>query len=151
MSTFVVFVILIVILIIIVFLIDFLDRVPTGLKDIKTGYDYERYCAARLEEVGWRCTVTQAGDRGVDMIATKGGIRAAIQCNWKNAVGNKAVQEIVAGAMYVRADVAVVIASSRCTDSAIALARKTSVLLLTHDDIPSLQKKLASRLGKVIR
>ena len=120
------------------------DRMPTELTDVKSGYEYERYCAHKLEEAGWCCTVTQAsGDQGVDIIATRHGVKAAIQCKfYKGSVGNKAVQEVISGMIYAKADVAIVIINSYYTESAMELANAASVLLVTHDDIPQLHEQI---------
>lgn len=122
---------------------------PTELKDVHSGLDYEQYCAAKLEEHGWKARVTQAsGDQGVDIVAKYplGGFKslsAAIQCKYyANAVGNKAVQEVIAGRIYSKTDFAVVICSSWFTESAAELAQAANVVLISHDDIPKLSKRL---------
>ena len=118
---------------------------PSSLADVHTGVDYERYCAARLSDDGWHVRMTPAtGDQGVDLIATLGSLKVAIQCKFYNqSVGNKAVQEVVAGRIHVGANAAVVISNAGYTPGARALARSTGTLLLTHDDIPYLRKRLA--------
>jgi HJR/Mrr/RecB family endonuclease len=132
-------------LVIFAMLAAWFDPTPTKLEDVHDGYQYERYCAFKLEELGWSTTVTKAsGDQGVDIIARRAGVVVAIQCKfYTNSVGNKAVQEVVAGGIHIGANAAVVIASSRYTDSARELAQSTKVLLITHDDIPKLDKMLS--------
>jgi restriction system protein len=139
------FLIAVVVLVVIGAVFEWLNMPPTKLEDVHDGYQYERYCALKLEELGWSTTVTKAsGDQGVDIIARRAGIIVAIQCKfYTNAVGNKAVQEVVAGSIHVGANAAVVIASSRYTESARELADSTKVLLITHDDIPKLDKMLS--------
>jgi hypothetical protein len=46
-----------------------------------TPVEYERHCAAILEDAGWTCALTAAsGDQGVDILAEKDGLRVALQC-----------------------------------------------------------------------
>src|SRR5262245_33579438 len=55
----------------------------SGLREIDamTGIDFENYVAARLRAVGYRVALTKTtGDFGVDLIASKGRERIAIQC-----------------------------------------------------------------------
>ena len=63
---------------------------------------FESYCAQLLTENGWQATTTKAsGDQGIDVIATKDGIKAVFQCKKHSSpVGNKAVQEAIAGKAY---------------------------------------------------
>jgi restriction system protein len=121
-----------------------IDRPPSTLLQVRNGYEYERYCAARLEDAGWSCTVTRAsGDQGVDIVAKKNGMRAAIQCKfYTSAVGNKAVQEVIAGAIYSGSSFKIVISSSGFTSSAVDLARAATVYLISHDDIPKLDEMI---------
>lgn len=115
---------------------------PSSLSEVKNGYEYERYCAGRLEDEGWSCTVTQAsGDQGVDVIARKNRIKVAIQCKFykHSAVGNKAVQEVIAGAIYSGSSYKAVIAPSGYTSGAAELAKAANVLLIGPDDIPRLE------------
>ncbi len=64
-----------------------------------SGSEYEEHCAEILRTAGWETRSTpKSGDQGVDIIAERDGIRIAIQCkNYKQPVGNKAVQEVLAG------------------------------------------------------
>jgi restriction system protein len=53
----------------------------TGLDqiDVMTGVEFENYVAAVLRGVGYNVTLTKAtGDFGVDLIATKDGVRTAV-------------------------------------------------------------------------
>lgn len=106
------------------------------------GHDYEFWIAARLSQVGWSAEVTQgSGDQGVDIVASIEGLSVAIQCKrYSGSVGNKAVQEIMAGMTYYRMDHAVIISTGKYTKSAIDLARTANVHLLSHNDIPLLRE-----------
>lgn len=99
-----------------------------------TGYQYEYECAEYLKSKGFiNVEVTKAsGDQGVDVIAEKDGLKYAIQCkHYGNAVPNKAIQEIYAGAKFYGCDVAVVMTNSTFTKSAIELAKGIGVKLWT--------------------
>lgn len=106
-----------------------------------TPLQYEEYCALLLRDAGWQADTTPLQDQGVDVIATLRGTKVAIQCKmYANPVGNKAVQEVVAGKMHYRAHLAVVVSTAPYTRSARALASSTNVLLLHHDQLPMLER-----------
>ena len=97
-----------------------------------TGLEFERHCAKLLRKSGYtNVKVTKAsGDQGVDIIASLGGYKYAIQCKkYKNPVGNKAIQEVYAGMQYHNCDFAMVMTNSTFTKSAKALAESTGVEL----------------------
>ncbi len=99
--------------------------------------DFEHYCADILKANGWKAKVTQASsDQGIDIIAQYKDIQVAFQCKkYSNPVGNKAVQEIIAGKQYIRADIAAVISNARYTASAKQLADSTGVHLLHYSEL----------------
>ena len=101
------------------------------------GIEYEHFCADILRKSGWYSDVSKASnDQGVDIIAEKNGVRVAIQCKkYSNPVGNKAVQEVIAGKHHYGADEAVVVTNSSFTRSAKQLAQSTDVILLHHSDL----------------
>ena len=102
--------------------------------------DFESVCAEALEENGWKTQLTKAsGDQGVDVIASKPGKRVAIQCKlYSNTVGNKAVQEALAGKSFINADFACVVTNALFTRSAKELASTTGVLLLHFEQLGEL-------------
>ena len=106
--------------------------------------EYEHYCADLLREQGWEAKVTKAsGDQGVDIVATKGRLKIAVQCKlYAKPVGNKAVQEIQAGAVFVEADYGVVVAPKGFTRSAKELAKKTGVRLMHHSELSDIVQAL---------
>ena len=108
------------------------------------GYEFETWVAEGLERFGWQARVTQgSGDQGVDVIAERNGVSVGLQCKlYSNAVGNKAVQEIYAGAKHMGLDKAAVLTNAEFTRSAKELADSTGVLLLSPEDIPELNKRL---------
>jgi len=103
------------------------------------GHKYEHFVAAQLRNFGWSAHVTQgSGDQGVDIIARKGLFVMAVQCKrYASNVGNKAVQEVFAGASFIDADLAVVVTDSGYTQSARTLANKLGVKLAHHSQIGS--------------
>jgi restriction system protein len=107
--------------------------------------DFERYCAAVLRERKWDARVTPAGgDQGVDIVADKRGLRIVVQCKkYSKPVGNRAVQEIVAGIAHQDAQRGVVVATSGYTSSAIKLAASNEVLLLHHSELHRIDRLLS--------
>ena len=96
------------------------------------GLEFENLCAECLRKSGYRnVQVTKAsGDYGVDILASKGGHRYAIQCKYyKNPVGNSAIQEVVAGMHYYNCDKAMVMTNSTFTKNAKELANANNVKL----------------------
>ncbi|AWU98096.1 restriction endonuclease [Azospirillum ramasamyi] len=99
--------------------------------------DYERFCAALFERVGWTARLTRAsGDQGADILCEANGRRLVVQCKlYSSSVGNAAVQEVVAAREYEYADLATVVSNAAYTTAARELASATGVLLLHHDEI----------------
>lgn len=96
------------------------------------GHEFEYFCADLLRKDGFsEVSVTKgSGDQGVDILATKGGIRYAIQCkNYASALGNTPVQEVNAGKTFYNCHVGVVMTNSTFTAGAKTLAQATGVLL----------------------
>lgn len=96
------------------------------------GHDFEYFCADLLRKNGYSdVSVTKgSGDQGVDVLATKGGIKYAIQCkNYASALGNTPVQEVNAGKTFYNCHVGVVMTNSTFTPGAKTLAQATGVLL----------------------
>ena len=66
----------------------------------------------------------------MDILATKDGIKYAIQCKcYTGALSNKPIQEVNAGKMYYNCHVGVVMTNSTFTQGAQDLAKATNVLL----------------------
>ena len=107
--------------------------------------EFEHYCAAVLQEMKWKARVTRvSGDQGVDIVADKRGTRIVIQCKkYSKPVGNRAVQEIVAGIAHEDAHRGVVVTTSDYTPAAEALAASNDVLLLHHSDLRRIDRLLA--------
>ena len=103
-------------------------------------FDYEHYCSSIFRNNGWDSKATQgSSDQGVDVIAKKDDIKLVAQCKkFTKAVGNKAVQEIVAGIKYYQADIGIVIAPNGFTKSAEKLAEANKIKLIHHSQIKDL-------------
>ena len=79
------------------------------------------------------------------MIAQKDDIRVVLQCKLYSApVGNKAVQEIVAGKAHEQAHHGDVVTNNRYTSAAEELASTNGVLLLHYSDLVKLEALLSS-------
>lgn len=119
------------------------DRQSRGEKSLDvlrlSPSEYEQYCASELQAAGWDARVTAgAGDQGVDIVATRGGIRAVFQCKlYSGSLGNKPVQEVHTGRRFHDADVAAVVSNAEFTPGARAAATQTGVILLHHSELPT--------------
>lgn len=105
---------------------------PQGLPPTMTGHDFEHYCAELLRQNGYTGVhVTKAsGDNGVDIVATRDGIRHAIQTKYyASTVGNGAVQEVHAGRAMYQCNVGVVMTNSTFTQSAKNTAAHLGIVL----------------------
>lgn len=100
--------------------------------DHMEGHEFEHFCAELLRKNGYtNIEVTRgSGDQGVDVLASKEGIRYAIQCkNYATHLSNTPVQEVKAGCEFYKCHVGVVMTNSTFTPGAVALAEATKVLL----------------------
>jgi restriction system protein len=98
---------------------------------VRTGQEFELFCAAELERGGWRVTLTgQSRDQGADLVAERKGDRLVVQCKLLGRpVGNYAVQEVVAARSHQHANRALVASNQRFTASCIELAAANGVEL----------------------
>jgi restriction system protein len=96
-----------------------------------SGAQFEGFVAEIMRGLGYRATVLGgSGDQGVDVIATAGKERIAIQCkNYAKPVGNKPVQEVYAGSRYHGCNSEWVVAPTGFTKGAVELARRLGVTL----------------------
>lgn len=113
------------------------------------GRAFEQSCGARLGEVGFDVEFTSvSGDFGCDILATKDGLRYAVQCKARDGpTGLTAVQEAAAARSHYRADYAVVVSQSGYTKAARDLALSTRVVLVTFPgvaDVEALARSLES-------
>lgn len=103
-------------------------------------YDYEDFCANEFNKNGWRANSTKGtSDQGIDVIAKRKNKTLVAQCKkYSKPVGNKAVQEVVAGISFYKADVGIVIATNGYTKSAKSLASANNIKLIHHSEIKAL-------------
>ena len=98
---------------------------------VRTGQEFELFCAQELERGGWRVTLTgPSNDQGADLVAERGGDRLVVQCKLLGRpIGNYAVQEVVAARSHQHANRALVVANQRFTASCTELAAANGVEL----------------------
>jgi HJR/Mrr/RecB family endonuclease len=127
------------------------DAVHPKNRDVEllSPIEFEHYCSDILKKNGWQARVTQAsGDQGVDIIAKYDNVNVAFQCKkYSSPIGNKAVQEIIAGKKFVQADIAAVVSNSRYTSSAKQLANVTGVHLLHYSELRQFNQKIYQPKG----
>jgi restriction system protein len=132
-----------------------LKKLKKPYSDKMTGIEYEHFCANILTKEGWNAEVSKgSGDQGADIIAEKDDVKIVIQCKrYATSVGNKAVQEVIAGKTYYAANAAVVVTNNNFTKSAKALAESADVILLHHtelDDINACLWDIGVKVSTVI-
>ncbi|MFT9460005.1 MAG: restriction endonuclease [Acetobacter orientalis] len=100
-------------------------------------FDYERYCARLLRQMGWEAIATsECGDQGADVVASRGNTRIILQCKlYTKAVGNDAVQQVSAARQHYGARFAAVVSNAPYTIPAQQLAKTNKVFLLHHDEL----------------
>lgn len=102
------------------------------------GHDFEKYCGHLLEKLGFSdVNVTVgSGDQGIDVLASMGSTSYGFQCkNYSSTVGNKSVQEALAGRTFYKVDRVGVITNNYFTASAKKLATEGSVELWDRDTL----------------
>jgi restriction system protein len=116
------------------------------ISEVRNGIDYEHFAAERFKEAGWTTQLTKvSGDQGADVKVWRGGVDAVVQCKWyQNAVGNNAVQEIVAARNHYGVHNAIVVSKSGYTDAAKELANTNDVWLIHHDEIADVYRWLSA-------
>ena len=103
-----------------------------SMKDVDKldGRGFELFIGELLRSTGYEnveVTIT-SGDQGVDVIAEHNHKKIGIQCkHFKGTVGNKAVQELFAGIAFYHLDKGIVVTNSTFTQSAVELAKATSI------------------------
>lgn len=117
------------------------ERTEAGYSEDMSGADYEIYCGRLLQEAGWNVEQTQASnDQGVDLIAQIEDLKVCIQCKrYSNPVGNKAVQEVIAGKAFYNGTHAVVVSNAGFTKAAKSLAESADVILISDTELEDLE------------
>jgi HJR/Mrr/RecB family endonuclease len=115
-----------------------------AFSETMTPAQYEVYCAEELKRHGWDASVTKGSrDQGVDVVASKSGMRVVLQCKlYSQPVGNKAVQEVVAARNFERVRFGVVVSNNSYTGPAQTLASANGVYLLHHRELAGLENLL---------
>lgn len=116
------------------------------------GADFELYCEQALSESGWSVfRKGGSGDQGVDLVASLGQLRVAVQCKrYSQPVGNKAVQEVAAGRQFEQCDLAVVVTNAEYTSAARQLANALGVQLLHYSDIIGFRDRVTSQFPALV-
>lgn len=101
------------------------------------GWEFERFMADILNRSGYTVESTQlSGDQGVDILLDMEGRKIAVQLKrYTRPVGNKAVQEVLAGRIHYAAQEAWVVTTSSFTRSAVELAKSTGVRLIDGNEL----------------
>jgi restriction system protein len=110
--------------------------------DTMSGVEFEHYVAAVLRGVGYAVELTRAtGDFGVDLIATRDGIRTAVQCKRQSrAVNGSAIQQVVAGAAVHACGATMVVSNHRYTPAAEQLADVHGCVLVDRTRLARLSR-----------
>lgn len=114
----------------------------------KKGIDYEEECKNILKLYDWDIISTPAtNDKGVDIIASKHGLKVAFQCkNWKSRVGTASIQEIFTGKEIYNSDFGVVLSESGFTNQAKVIAENLNIFLIDKNKIQSLEVLIINKL-----
>lgn len=115
-----------------------------------TGVEFEKFVADLYTSLGYSTERTKvSGDFGIDIIATKGEEKIAIQVKrYKGNVGVAAVQQALSGTAYYSANQAAVVTNSYFTRQAEELAKKTKVDLIDSTDLRAMcrQRRTATKV-----
>lgn len=111
---------------------------PIGPSTSEVGVEFEKKLIAEISATYPNAQINptpKTGDQGADVIMLINGIKIVIQAKkYTGVVGNAAVQEVFTAKEYYEADYAMVVTSSRYTQSACSLAAKIGVELATAQD-----------------
>ncbi|MBI4842975.1 MAG: restriction endonuclease [Nitrospirae bacterium] len=78
----------------------------------------------------------------MDVIANRGNIKAVFQCKkYSKPVGNGAVQEVIAGKKFEKANIAAVVSNTSYTKSAKQLANVAGVHLMHYTELERFANK----------
>lgn len=110
--------------------------------DAMAGVEFEHYVAAVLRGTGYTVEMTKAtGDFGVDLIATRDGVRTAVQCKRQaRAVNGSAIQQVVAGAAVHDCSATMVVSNHRYTRAAALLAEVHGCVLVDRTRLARLAR-----------
>ena len=102
-----------------------------------TGIDFEIKLAQLFEQAGYIVTLTKkTGDQGADLIMKMNEKKIAVQAKYyTGAVGNKAVQEVIAAVGFYNANEGWVVTNSDFTKSAKELAIRHNITLINGNEL----------------
>lgn len=112
--------------------------------DQMSGREFEEWVAQLYRKLGYTVQLTpQSNDFGADLIVKREGKMSAIQTKrYKNKVGVKAVQEIVAAKPHYKAHEAFVVTNNYFTAPAQKLAKANGVILIDRDGIMKMYRTI---------
>ena len=119
----------------------FVSRIITNLRlsdvDAMDGLDFEKYVANLLKQQGYsNVSLTEQYDYGVDIIATRDGIRWGIQVKrYSGLVKAEAVRQVVTGLRVYGYDRAMVITNSFFSRVAVQLADSNNCVLVDRKNL----------------
>lgn len=109
--------------------------------DYMSGIEFENFVYKLFIKMGYYADKTPiTGDQGVDLILYNDkGAKIAVQCKRnQNSIGNTAIQEVVAGAVFYNANSTMVVTNNYFTKSAIDLANSCNTTLCDRDMLSTL-------------
>ena len=108
-----------------------------------SGEEFERFLLAHFKNLGYKGELTpKTNDYGADLALSKAGSKVVVQAKrWTNAVGIKAIQEIIGAKEYYKADSCLVVTNNYFTPNAIKLAASSNVELWDRDKLIEIMAK----------
>ena len=119
--------------------------------DQMSGRQFEEYVGTLFQQQGYKVSYTSTtGDFGADLILNKGKETIVVQAKrYKNAVGVKAVQEVIPSMSMYNAGTAWVISNSTYTRQALTLAKKNHVRMIDRDALIQMSLEMQNTLNRV--
>lgn len=105
--------------------------------DIMSGQEFEEFLLYLFSNLGYNVETTKTtGDQGVDLLLYKNNQSIAVQAKcYSSSIGNSAIQQVVAGQQYYKADKTMVVTNNYFTSSAKELASTTGTMLWDRDKL----------------
>ncbi|MFI3325988.1 MAG: restriction endonuclease [Clostridia bacterium] len=110
--------------------------------DKMTGLEFEELLSEFFKSQGYKVSLTkQSNDYGADLILQKNKSKIIVQAKrYKNKVGNKAIQEVVASLKIYNATKGMVITNSFYTKNAVNLANANNIILWDRNKLTEVFK-----------
>ena len=121
--------------------LDNSNNISIESTDYMSGIEFENFVYKLFIKMGYYAEKTPiTGDQGVDLILYNDkGAKIAVQCKRnQNSIGNTAIQEVVAGAVFYNANSTMVVTNNYFTKSAIDLANSCNTTLCDRDMLSTL-------------